>query len=70
MRACLRSGIGFTVCPEISVQKELEKKKLEQIQLEQTDDVSLIMIWHVGKWCSPLLKDFMKITEEKISSHS
>jgi hypothetical protein len=31
------------------------------------DEASLIMIWHAEKWCSSLLKYFMKLSEGIIS---
>ena len=68
MRACLKRGLGFTICPEISVSGDLKEKTL--VRLDSRDDGSeaaLIMIWHVEKWCSPLLKHFMQLSEEVMS---
>jgi DNA-binding transcriptional LysR family regulator len=64
----LKRGIGFTICPEVSVQNELKEKSL--VRLNWNSDqyvVSLIMIWHVEKWCSPLLKNFMGLAKREIS---
>jgi DNA-binding transcriptional LysR family regulator len=65
MRACLKRGIGFTICPEVSVEKELKEKSLVRLHSrDATNEVSLIMIWHSEKWCSPLLRHFMRLSEE------
>jgi hypothetical protein len=29
-------------------------------------ETSILMIWHVEKWCSPLLSHFMMISDEVI----
>ena len=65
MRACLQRGLGFTVCPAVSVEEALRQKKLVRIALVEGDDeASLLMIWHAEKWCSPLLTHFMALSEE------
>jgi len=64
MRTCLKRGLGFTVCPEIAVEPELRQKRLVRLAPENDkDEASLIMIWHAEKWCSPLLTDFMRLSE-------
>ena len=68
MRACLKRGLGLTLCPHVSVEKELEEKSLVRIETRDfNDEAALIMIWHSEKWCSPLLNDFMKLSESVIS---
>lgn len=67
MKACLKRGIGFTLCPEVSVEDELKKKDLVRLAFRgDEDEVSLIMIWHSEKWCSPLLNHFMQLSEDVI----
>ena len=68
MKACLKRGIGFTLCPEVSVEEELKQKNLVRLTFKgDNDEASLIMIWHSEKWCSPLLNHFMKLSEDVIS---
>jgi len=68
MRACLEKGIGFTICPAISVEEALQKKSLVRLAWrEEGDEASLIMIWHSEKWCSPLLHRFMILSEDIMS---
>ncbi|MBA3008735.1 MAG: LysR family transcriptional regulator substrate-binding protein [Proteobacteria bacterium] len=60
LRACLKRGIGVTICPEIAVAEDLGTQELMALKWNQSDDqVPVIMIWHSEKWCSPLLTDFM-----------
>ena len=67
MRACLKRGIGVTVCPEIAIQAELAGGYLKKLDWETTDyETPVLMIWHADKWCSPLLKQFMSVCEEII----
>ena len=68
MRACLKGGLGLTLCPLVAVEKDLEENDLIRLNSRDViDEASLIMIWHVEKWCSPLLKHFMKLSEEVMS---
>ena len=68
MRSCLERGIGFTICPEVSVLSELKGGSLSKIRWDaEYEETSVIMIWHAEKWCSPLLRHFMKISEDVIS---
>ena len=68
LRACLERGIGFTVCPEVAVAPALASGRLARLDFQPDDEeVSLIMIWHAEKWCSPLLAHFMGLAEERIS---
>ncbi len=68
MQNCLKQGIGYTICPAVSVQEELKKGRLTELSLAPDPiETSVIMIWHVDKWCSPLLRRFMGICERIIS---
>lgn len=70
MRICLRQGIGLTVCPEVSIQRELEDGGLVKLNWDEaTMETSLLMIWHAEKWCSPLLRHFMAIATEVIAAY-
>lgn len=70
LKSCLKKGIGITVCPEISVMEELEKKELKKLDLKMTEaTTSIIMISHVKKWRPPVLDQFMGISEEVIAGH-
>ena len=67
MRNCLKRGVGVTICPEVSVQKELADGYLAKLKWNENDvETSVLMIWHAEKWCSPLLKYFMAISKDII----
>lgn len=59
--------MGVTICPEVSVQKELTEKRLAKLRWgEAPIETSTLMVWHVEKWCSPLLNQFMEISQAVI----
>jgi DNA-binding transcriptional LysR family regulator len=67
MRKCLKLGIGVTICPEVAVEADLAKGYLKKLNWSTKDaQIPVIMIWHAEKWCSPLLKQFMKIAKDII----
>ena len=68
MRACLQRGLGVTLCPAVSVADALKARKLVRLNTGEGDDeATLVMIWHAEKWCSPLLRHFMKLSEGAMS---
>ncbi|THB79193.1 MAG: hypothetical protein D3926_11280 [Desulfobacteraceae bacterium] len=65
LKSCLKKGIGITICPEKSIEPELNTGEL--IRLRWTPDrmtTTVFMIWHTDKWCSPLLISFMETVRE------
>ena len=69
MRNCLKRGIGYSICPEVSVRDEIAHGSLSRLPWEAEDLVTtVVMIWHAEKWCSPLLKHFMEIAREIFSN--
>lgn len=65
MRKCLKRGIGYTICPAVSVRRELAEESLSKLNWGGHPlETSVVMIWHAEKWCSPLLKHFMALAEE------
>ncbi len=68
MRVCLQEGLGVTFCPDVSVADALATKRLVRLKTKEDDDYAeLVMIWHAEKWCSPLLRHFMKLSEGAMS---
>jgi DNA-binding transcriptional LysR family regulator len=68
MRLCLKRGLGVTLCPDVSVADALKAGRLVRLETgNEDDDASLVMIWHAEKWCSPLLRHFMKLSEGAMS---
>ena len=69
MRRCVARGIGLTVCPAVSVKRELTEGTLKQIDCQKPEDnIPILMIWHIEKWCSPLLKRFMDLAKAFITN--
>ncbi len=65
LRFCLRRGIGVTICPEISVREEIADGRLVRLSRDaDAMEISVLMIWHSERWCSPLLKRFMEISKD------
>lgn len=68
MRECLKNGIGYSICPEIAVRRELADGSLRKLNWAGDPmETSVIMIWHAEKWCSPLLKRFMGLSKDVIA---
>jgi DNA-binding transcriptional LysR family regulator len=52
----------------VAVADELKAKRLVRLNTgEDDDEAALVMIWHAEKWCSPLLRHFMKLSEAAMS---
>ena len=67
LQNCLKRGVGLTIFPKILVEEELKAGHLVGLPWEQDPtETSVLMIWHVERWCSPLLKEFMTVSEEVI----
>lgn len=60
LRGCLLRGIGVSLCPRISISRELRDGTLLALEWPEIS-TSVIMIRHVDKWCSPLVARFMDI---------
>ena len=68
MKACLKMGVGITLCPEISVKNEMNAGEFVRLDWEMPDtETSVIMISHARKWRSPFLDQFINMAEEEMS---
>ena len=71
LRKCLLRGIGLTICPVISVNNQLKNGNLVTLNISDiVDESPVLMIYHIDKWCSSLLKLFMDLTKKVISEDS
>lgn len=67
-KRCLKKGYGVAICPQIAIEEELEAGEVMALDTENiVVDTPVLMIWHIDKWCSPLLKKFMDLTKEVVS---
>jgi DNA-binding transcriptional LysR family regulator len=68
LQNCLKLGVGYSICPEVVVREQLRDGSLSRINWDAEElKTTVLMIWHVEKWCSPLLKHFMRISKNIIS---
>ncbi len=65
LRQCLLRGVGVTICPRVSVERELASGELRTLAWHAPlPEAAVFMIWHTEKWCSPLLNAFMRYARE------
>ena len=65
VKQCVMAGLGLTVLPTVSVEKEISQGDL--VFLPWIDDdlsLSAHMIWHKDKWLSPALSEFLAMAQE------
>lgn len=68
LKRCLERGFGVAICPLIAIEQEVEEGRLSILSTEEVCvETPVVMIWHIDKWCSPLLKLFMDLTREIIA---
>lgn len=65
LRNCLKRGLGISFCPEISIIDQVAHGEIDIVNWEPVT-TSVLMICHVHKWQSPLLKHFMELAKEEI----
>ena len=67
--ACVASGLGVTLIPEIAARRELELRTLATLPWSEGDmEVAQLMIWHQDKWLSPIMKGFMDTVREVLKN--
>jgi len=69
IKRCVTAGVGITLATEIAVRDAVQAGKLSILPWtgEQVT-TNLQMIWHEGKWVSPILQAFMKTVRESVSA--
>lgn len=58
------SGLGISMLPHITVEKELEEKKLTGIPHDVGYEFGTYMLHHTDKWLSPGVRGFMEVVQE------
>ena len=57
--------MGIALIPMVSVKEALAAERLVRINCNGLmGPVSLIMIWHAQKWCSPILGQFQELATQ------
>ena len=75
LRACLRRGVGATLCPRASIAVDLAAGRLRTLPWAGFEpepgpprstvaEAAVLMIWHAERWCSPALGRFMDLCAE------
>ena len=54
-------GMGLTIIPLISVERELAQKKLVSLAWKEDMETGVLMIWHKNKWFSKALTALMDV---------
>jgi DNA-binding transcriptional LysR family regulator len=71
IKQCVISGMGITVLPGVSVQREVEAGQLAVLPWTAPDiKVYLQMVWHRDRWMSPALAAFLDLTREILGAPS
>ena len=58
------SGLGVSMLPHITVEKEVKEEKLTGIPYEVGFEFGTYMLHHTNKWLSPGVKGFMEVVRE------
>lgn len=61
IKKCVIKGLGLTILPKNSVQKEIQKNRLIKLDWKSDVETSVLMIWHKDKRISDTLHAFMEI---------
>ncbi|MDO3411611.1 LysR family transcriptional regulator [Saccharibacillus sp. CPCC 101409] len=65
IKQCAVSGIGIAFLPEIVARTEVERGELEVLAYALPDlNVRTQMLWHKGRWISPVMLSFMEAARE------
>ncbi len=71
IKQCVISGLGVSLLPLITVQSEINERKLVAIPWNKKDgNIVTSMAYHKNKWISPALKMFIQIVRKHASSWS
>ncbi len=70
IKECVKSGLGISFLPKITVERDLKKGSLSQISLNKKFDteIKLQIITHKQKWLGPALKRFIAALELEFST--
>ncbi|NDI34617.1 LysR family transcriptional regulator [Chengkuizengella sediminis] len=62
IKRCVISGLGISLLPKITVEKELDDGSLSLIPLDEPSiEVYVQLVVHKKKWMSPALKEFIQL---------
>lgn len=67
LKQCLRSGLGVTIIPEVSIRSEVDHGSLVTLAWQGDPlETGILMIRHREKWLSPPLRTFMDLVKTEV----
>lgn len=71
IKQCVKTGLGISILPEITVKEDIEKGNLQGIKFDSIDrKICSLLVYHKNKWLSKSLIEFInickKINEDKV----
>ena len=65
IKQCAIASMGIAFLPELTVNSELEARRLVALDWEKQQFSSMVqMLWHKDKWLSPALQAFLEVARE------
>jgi DNA-binding transcriptional LysR family regulator len=61
IKKCVKKGIGLTILPEDSIQKELQNRELVPLNWAKDLTTPVLMVWHKNKKITGVLENFMHL---------
>lgn len=62
IKQCVKSGLGISILPEITVKDSIKKSYLESMDFDYVDKkICSLLVYHKNKWISPPLNAFINI---------
>ncbi|MCE0449885.1 hypothetical protein FO446_08355 [Brevibacillus brevis] len=63
IKRCVRSGLGITCLPLMTVKEEIEQRKVKIIPCDSSfPTIFAQVVYHKNKWVSPAMTEFIAIT--------
>ena len=62
IKQCVKTGLGISILPEITVKEDIEKGNLQAIKFDSIDrKICSLLVYHKNKWLSKPLSEFINI---------
>lgn len=68
IKQTIKAGIGITLIPETTIQKDVEKGKMARLCWEDELETGVLMICYKDKWRSPAVEAFMDTMRRLVST--
>lgn len=62
IKQCVKTGLGISILPEITVKEDVEKGNLQAIKFDSIDrKICSLLVYHKNKWLSKPLSEFINL---------